>query len=250
MEYTIAEEFTLPSLGKIYPVTVNPKIKLRSMTTAEEMKRLTPSETPLKTLCEIIDDCMVEPCAISSYDMCIGDYQFLQQKLRCVTYGSDYKLISTCPYCGSKNEAIVDLDKFDVITYSDDLDKYMEFDLPVSKKHITITYQTPRIIDNINLRKREIAKKAGNTAEDQSVLLILKSIIKSVDNQPLNIITCDSFLRTLNMRDTNKILRNADKLNNGIGLDIKLTYDNCKGCGLDYEYPFRITGEFYGPSDD
>jgi hypothetical protein len=83
--YSIAEEYTLPSLGKVYTQKINPLVKLRSMTTEEEMKRLSPSERQYKNLCDIIDDCIVEPIGISAYDMCIADYQFLLHKLRIVT---------------------------------------------------------------------------------------------------------------------------------------------------------------------
>ena len=38
-DYTIAEEYKLPSEGKIYSVPFDPKVKLRSMTVQEEMKR-------------------------------------------------------------------------------------------------------------------------------------------------------------------------------------------------------------------
>ena len=56
-DYTIMEGYELPSKGKIYSENVNPHIELRSMTGRDEMKRLSPSSTPLKTLADIIEDC-------------------------------------------------------------------------------------------------------------------------------------------------------------------------------------------------
>ena len=97
--YTISEYFTLPSEGKIYDTEVNPQINLRSMTTQEEMQRLTHSDKAYKPLCDIIDACMIEKCGISSYDMALGDYQYLLFMLRVVTYGSEYKGTATCPIC-------------------------------------------------------------------------------------------------------------------------------------------------------
>ena len=85
MDYTIAETYTLPSRGKIYGTVVSDQVKLRSMTIEEEMKRLSHTDTPYKTLCEVIDDCIVEPIGISSYEMCLGDYQYLLHRLRVVT---------------------------------------------------------------------------------------------------------------------------------------------------------------------
>ena len=90
--YAIFEEGTLPSLGKVYGgLKVNPDFKIRSMTTEEEMRRLSHSDRPLKVICDIIDDCLIDkPFEISSYDMCLGDYQYLLHKLRVATYGPQY----------------------------------------------------------------------------------------------------------------------------------------------------------------
>ena len=53
-KYTIAEDYELPSEGLIYETHINPHVKLRSMTTREEMRRLNKTSTPYKTLSEII----------------------------------------------------------------------------------------------------------------------------------------------------------------------------------------------------
>ena len=91
-DYTISEFFTLPSDGKVYSELIDPQIELRSMTTAEEMRRMSPNDHIYENLCSIIDDCLVKGPNISSYDMCLGDYQFLLYKLRLVTYGSEYNV--------------------------------------------------------------------------------------------------------------------------------------------------------------
>ena len=57
--YTLMEGYELPSKGKIYDEPVNAHIELRSMTARDEMKRLAPSTTPLKTLADIIEGCML-----------------------------------------------------------------------------------------------------------------------------------------------------------------------------------------------
>ena len=95
--YVFAEEYTLPSMGKVYDVKVNPVVRLKSMNTEHEMKRLSPSERPYKTLCEIIDDCLVDNPGISSYDMCMADYIFLLHKLRVATYGKTYEIEANSP---------------------------------------------------------------------------------------------------------------------------------------------------------
>ena len=50
-DFTISENYILPSLGKIYEEEFDPHITIRSMTTADEMKRLSPSELTYKNMC-------------------------------------------------------------------------------------------------------------------------------------------------------------------------------------------------------
>ena len=130
MSNVIEETYTLPSLGKVYDVEVNPEITLRSMTTADEMKRLGTSEKRYKLMAEIIDDCMTENPGISAYDMCIGDYQFLLHKLRIVTYGPEYEVVSKCPFCGALSRGTLNLEELPVHQFSEDL-----YDLKNKKTH-------------------------------------------------------------------------------------------------------------------
>ena len=139
------------------------------MTTEEEMKRLSPSDRPYKNLCEIIDDCLVEKPGISSYDMIVADYQYLLHKLRIVTYGPEYDTTLICPYCGCTNERTVNLEDLKVIQYSEDLSKYVEFDLPKTGDRIRIRPQTPRIMDEISVRSKDRKKPSGSV---ESVFLL------------------------------------------------------------------------------
>ena len=248
--YSIAEEYTLPSNGKVYTEKVNPVVKIRSMTTQEEMKRLAPSERAYKNICEIIDDCLVEDPGISSYDMCLADYQFLLHKLRVVTYGSDYSTSSICTYCGSENSGNVNLNDLPVTYYNrDDFEKLSEFVLPVTKKKITIRMQTPRMIDDTTAQSKELQKKSKGTAGDTAFLFTVQNLIDTIDGNKLDPIKKEDFVRNLPMMDTNYIMKHAQKLVESFGLDTNIV-KNCPVCGLDYTSSFRITAEFFGPSID
>ena len=248
-DYIIAEEYTLPSYGKVYDKQVNPVIKLRSMTTEDEMKRLAPSDNGFKLLCEIIDDCMVTKPGISSYDMCLGDQQFLLHKLRIVTYGPEYQLMCKCQYCGSNNKHVLDLDSLTPKEYNEDIEKLKEFDLPVSKKHIKLRMQTPRMLDDIQSRKKEFLRKHPSATSEPAFLFTLESIIDTVDGQKLDAVAIEDFIRNLPMRDTNFLTKKAEKLNESIGLDLQFEAE-CQVCGLTYKGMFRTTNEFFGPSID
>lgn len=249
-DYVVAEEYTLPSLGKVYSENVNPVVKIKSMTTNQEMKRLAPSERAYKTICEIIDECLVENPGISSYDMCLADYQFLLHKLRVVTYGKDYKLEFTCPFCGSKEEATIDLDSLEVrnaddINYGD----LQEFVLPKTKKKIRIKMQTPRMIDQISIQSKDLDKKSKGTQGDTAFLFTLEYMIESVDGEEIDSVRKEKFVRNLPMMDTNYIMKKAEKLVESFGIQTSIEKE-CPICGLDYTGSFRFTQEFFRPSID
>lgn len=246
-DYVIAEEYTLPSLGKVYSKPIDPDIKIRSMTTEEEMKRLAHSESQFKLLSEIIDDCLIKKPGISAYDMCIGDYQFLMHKLRVVTYGADYKINTTCPVCGKLNEETIDLDKLEVVTYSEDIKKYLNITLPRSKKNIELRLQTPRLLDEVNRKSKDLLKKSPNIKGEPAILFTLQSIIAKVDGEVMDPIKLESFVRHLPAADTNFILKSIEKID--LGVNPRLVC-NCTQCGTEYNAILPITGEFFGPSID
>ena len=84
--------------------------------------------------------------------MCFADYQYLLHKLRVVTYGEQYFLQSTCPYCYSVNKGTIDLNQMIVKPFNqEEFDKYSEFVLPRTQHRIKIKMQTPRMLDNIQI---------------------------------------------------------------------------------------------------
>ena len=127
--YTIAEEYRLPSEGKIYGVPFDPKIKLRSMTVQEEMMRANQSKSMNATLCEIIDRCLITKLPISTYDLALPDYEYLLHKLRVVSYGPEYKMVVGCPHCRKEQSYVANLDTlkvkpFDEKEYMNNFNKF------------------------------------------------------------------------------------------------------------------------------
>lgn len=249
-DYTINGTCTLPSEGKVYDMVVDPQIKLRSMSTNDEMKRLSPTDTPYKTLCDIIDDCTLSSPGISSYDMCLGDYQFLLYKLREVTYGRNYPLSNYCPYCGCKNTATLDLEILPIKKYNkEDFEKYSTFKLPASNKTVTLRPQTPRILDRIDAQVKEFQKKTGDKTLNPEILFSITNLVETIDGREPNLVTFEQWVRDLPMMDTNYILTYGQKLNNLIGIDTDLQME-CETCGLEYDTFLQTTLEFFRPALD
>ena len=255
--YTIAERYTLPSHGLIYDSDINPDIKLRSMTVRDEMKRMAPANdgTIYRVLAEVIDDCLVEKPGISSYDMCIGDFQFLMHKLRIVTYGPEYKISCRCPNCGNYDDYIVNLEDLSLDELKDfDKDKYLRLELPASKKIVELNYNTPRILDNIEKEVDRVAKQYKKQNKvmsdvDWHLLYQLVYAIKTVDGQKLSVTQKETFCNNLVGRDYNAIINALDKLDQKVGLGLMFEV-KCNQCGLNMSVPFRLTNEFFRPSSD
>lgn len=248
MDYTISEVFELPSKGKIYETEVKPLVRLRAMTTDDEMRRLAPSDRQYQTICNVIDACIVDDIGISSYDMCLGDFQFLLHKLRVVTYGADYRATMTCPFCGYADDRTINLESLEILPYSEEVEKYLNFELPKTKHHIKLKMQTPRLLDEIQIQAKDLRKKAPDIG-DTAFLLSVQLSIAEIDHKKPSVVTIMDFVRNLPMMDTNYIIKASQAINEKVGL-VNEVSNTCPVCGLDYSNTFRITGEFFGPSID
>lgn len=245
-DYTISETFTLPSKGLIYETKIDPNITLRSMTTQEEMQRLSPSDLPYKNMCDILDACIINKIGISTYDFCMADYQFILQRLRIVTYGVDYSLVSSCPYCGTNNKGTIDLSDLPVTEYDDNIISYLKFDLPRSKVTIELNYQTPRMMDSATINTKEYKKKTDSRI-DMTTAFIVQELIKTIDGEKPNRLRITDWVRKLPMMDTNTILAYMEKFNKSMGVDSHL-HCICDLCGLDYYTSLKANREFFRPS--
>lgn len=244
-ESSIYETFTLPSKGLVYDTSINPQITLRSMTTLEEMKRLSQTDTPYKVMADIIEDCMKEKPKVHVYDMCLGDYEFLLHKLRVVTYGNEYKMTITCPNCGQVVDASVDLDSLTVSEYDESIMDQTHITLPVTNKLIELKFQTPRDLDTVTYKKKEMQKKTKSNV-DFGILYTVISLIKKIDGQVVDPLAKEEFAKNLPMKDVNYIISKATELNKKVGVDNMVTA-KCGSCGYELVTPFRLNNSFFRP---
>lgn len=247
--YTIAEDFILPSGGKIYEEQFDPHIKLKSMTIRDEMKRTSQTSMPHKNLCEIIDNCLLTKLPYSCYDLCVGDYEYLLHKLRVVTYGPDYKMVVGCPHCTNVYEATVNLDDLKIKEFKpEELKECLNITLPVSKKQIELRLQTPRMLDAIDAKVKEMKSK-DKVTYDPTALVTLQQCIVLVDGMKLSYIEQENFINQLGARDATFILSKITKATQMIGLDTSLDV-TCSSCGGDIKTYFRFGSEFFRPTED
>ena len=248
-DYTIMEGYELPSKGKIYSANVNPHIELRSMTARDEMKRLSPSSTPLKTLADIIEGCCIEKPAIHVYDMSLGDYEFLLHKLRIVTYGEDYKVNLRCSECGEVVETIAKLDQLSIKDFDEEVvNNLRTFSLPKSGRFITLDFISPRKVEEMEVKVKDMKRKYKNATIDFETLVRILSNIDLVDGEKKTDTELENIVTNLPAMDLQKILNNIDKLNQQIGLD-NILYLTCPKCGEELTTFFRFGPEFFRPSN-
>lgn len=246
--YTIAKEYTLPSNGDIYAVPFEGRVKLRSMTVQEEMKRMNQGGSANATLCEIIDDCLVTELPISVYDMAIPDYEFLLHKLRVVSYGKTYKMLIGCPHCKSQQSYSADLEELEVVPV--DVEEYQQllsFKLPVSGREIKLRIPTPRLEDTIQDKVREFNKQSPDFKGDITPVMTLETLIDTVDGSKMSFIELQKLTRNMPIADYNMIIQKIEKLNSAFGLNKKIEA-HCKKCGGEVLTFFRISREFFRPT--
>lgn len=247
--YTIGECVELPSKGLIYDKPVNAVIELRSMTARDEMKRLNPSTSQFKILADIIEGCCIEKPAIHVYDMCLGDYQYLLHKLRIVTYGEEYKISIRCPHCGEVIDTIAHLEELKIIDFDPStFEELRTISLPKSGKVVTIKPQTPRMLDEIDAKTREMKRKFKDADISFDLLVLLKLSIDTVDGTKLDDSKLETFINKLPAMDMQKIVNAIDKLNDSIGLENDMLV-SCPSCGGEVHTSFRFGSEFFRPTN-
>ena len=244
---TIKETFTLPSKGLVYSQKINPKITLRSMTTEDEMIRLSPSDNDYESTCELIDRCIEGDFPISSYDLCLGDYQFLLTKLWLVTYGSEYKVVIQCPNCGEVTNGSINLGEIEVHELDEDKELILdnEIELPIAKNKIKLSLQTPRKLDIIKEKAKEKRRKT-KTNNNFEILFSAMSLISEVDGKQMNELNLESFVRKLSLKDVYYIIQKGDELNGKVGLDNSVIA-KCSNCKYEIITNFRFEPKLLGP---
>lgn len=244
----IVEEFYLPSQGLIYEgIEVDPSGMISSMKAKHEMLRLSVTDGSHKIMAEILDDCLESDLGISAYDLCLGDYQYLLFKLRVVTFGNEYTLRGKCPFCGFEQSTTVDLDALETKEYTEEYEKLKTVYLPSTEQTITLTYQTPRMLDRIQTKVREYRRRHENTDENPVLLFNIMSCITEVDGEAPNRVFLEDWVKDLPLSDALLIVDNIDSMNNAIGTNLSYP-TNCRICGTEYFVPFRVNETFFRPS--
>ena len=250
-DYTIMEGYELPSKGLIYDKPISANFDLRCLTGSDELKLLASTTTQFKLLAEVIESCLIDKPAIHVYDMALGDYEYLLQRLRVVTYGPEYKMWVKCPHCGKLAETVADLDQLTVIEFTEE--RQQEFNelrtvtLPDSGDVVRLNFKTPRMLDTIANRAKELSRRFKDAELDFNTLVELQMTIAEVNGKALDPLKSENYIKKLSGKDMFTIINRASKLNNFIGVDTTLLVD-CGECGGEIATRFQYGPEFLKPT--
>lgn len=247
--FTIMEGYELPSKGLIYSTRINPNVELRSMTAKEEMQILSNSKTPLKVLSDIIESCMIEKPAIHVYDMALGDYEFLLQRLRVVTFGNKYKVSVGCPTCGHFTNTEINLDNLEVNEFDEnEWRDLVTITLPKTNQVVSLNFTTPRMMEENAAKAKEFARKYKGSDANFELLVTFTSAIDLVDGKKLSAYELENWINQLPALDLVKIRNSIDALNEYIGVD-NTFFVTCDECKEEIKSFFRIGPEFFQPTN-
>ena len=242
---TITRDGKLPSRGKIYATEINPDIVVRSMTTNDEMKRLSYSASPYKALADVMNDCCVQKDEkLDAYNMWMPDFQYLMFLVRIATYGGNIRVAEqTCPKCGQLAECSFDLN--DMLVDEIEIPERVIV-LPNCQAKIEFNYETPHIHDNIDTRTKELNQKYGAAAkQDLRLLVELEAYIKTLDGEYPIDSELNYFIRNCPMQDMNYLTQKLAACNSVTDVNAKV---KCGECGeVILERPFVLTPEFFRP---
>lgn len=252
MNSAVNETFTLPSKGQMYDTMFDPRVTLRSMSTMEELQRISSPADDYKNLCTVIEACIVNKndIPVSVYDMCLGDFEYLLYMLRTVTWGSEYKMVCKCPNCDNSVPFTVKLDEIEVHEFDEHTFENINLKLSVKKDEIKLTYQTPRILDLITSKAREMKLKQqqkGLDVLDYESLYTAMYFIDTINGKHYDELALEKYVRGLPLKDFYEIIKRGNELNRKVGLDNKVIA-RCSHCDYDIVTPFRLTSEFFVPT--
>lgn len=244
----IQETYELPSRGIIYGSEggVPGNITLRAMTTMEEKMRL--SGTGMNVMPNLIKACIVEPENVDTSKLKLFDLQFLMYRLRVVTYGPEYKLQLTCPNCGHKFDAIIDLDSIPVNYADDDFVEPFEIGpLPVSKDMFSCVILTADDFINIEKDAKRIKAKFPNYVGDPEFMLSYQYKITKVNGEEMPVSILQKYIENMNARDMRYFDSKYSEFTDSIGMDLDMI-ETCPSCGEDIEFTLPVTSEFFRPT--
>lgn len=238
-------EVVLPTLGKPYaksdgsPYFPSGGIRISPMTVAEEkmlaQKNTDSSRKVIALLNRVCDFSGMDPA-----QLLVVDQFYLLMKVRALSYGSNYTFGYRCSDCGNQWDHTVNIETdMDVEIVDEDWQEPFDIILPTSKR--SVQFRLPRVIDDIELNKRKIARK--ETSSDPTFVAILARCIVSVDGEAFsNHRLAEGWLEKQAVIDRTALTNALDEATPGYNTELTIV---CPSCGYMHEEGIPMGAEFF-----
>lgn len=247
------DQAPLPSRGMLYDkessLYQREVIEIRAMTAKEE--DILMSQAYIKqgiVIDKLLESCIVDK-TIDVSELLVGDRNTILVALRVTGFGSDYKSITVCEHCNSKDTTTFDLTSLnlknlDIQPVSPGVNEF-EVHLPVSNKTATVTLMTAAIEKEIRDTETRNKEVLGIDPDVNRVTTRLTNILKSVDGiRDRN--KLKKFIESMPLRDS-RAIRNFIK-DNEPGIDMKTSY-NCGYCNQEAQVTLSLGLNFLWPTE-
>ena len=231
----------LPSRGLLYD-NIPKDITLRMITTADE-KYLFGSNN--NVFSKVLKNCIVSPKDINLDDLLPFDELFLIFKLRAHTYGPEYRVTGTCPYCGEKHVYTVNLDDATCYYLDEGFEEPLEFTLPESEKRVSIRLLRKRDYESVRRQAKKISKATGANAKELEYVLRMAKYIRKIDDEDVDEGQAQAFVEKLTGRDSAYFWWKLDETVK-CGIDTT-TEVICPNCNEEFDFSYGISSEFFRP---
>lgn len=249
-----SEEFELPSRGVYYnfPELKKAKVHCRSwITTDEKLIDKFNRGNFYDIIKRLIQNTLEEKIDVE--DLTTGDFFYLLNMIRSISYGSVYSIKRTCPACDANVNVNVDLYDYP-ITYVED-GKKEPFQVTLPKSGIFIKYRLPRMRDIIeSTEKTQFESKRFGSAITPDSFKNVRCIEEMVlPNEEKTILTQKDDFATmlhkiwpkLQSIDMLKFRSALEEHDHGIIDNIEV---KCPECEAKFEQAPLLTYEFFRPS--
>jgi len=181
------ETIPLPSLGKCYgqghPLCGKETIDIRAMTSREEDILMNRSYMKKGTIVtELLKSCLMDR-SIDPSTLLSGDRQAILAAIRITGYGAEYKVMTTCKACESKDEFEFNLASLPIkmldIDPAQPNTNYFEFTLPYTKKIIGFKFMTGQDEDDLSAAAEK--QKKMSLGQESTVSSALFKTVLSID---------------------------------------------------------------------
>ena len=122
------------------------------------------------------------------------------------------------------------------------------FTLPKSGHIVSLNFLSPRIVEEMEVKVKDMKRKYKTATIDFETLVRLLTNIDTIDGEKRAEHELENIITNLPALDLQKILNNIDKLNQQVGLD-NILYLTCSKCGEEISTFFRFGPEFFRPTN-